>query len=259
MQGVTIMVNEKAIKDYIFERYNVTISSLCEHFSISESTARRVLKKLEEKKLITRYHGGAYPNIGSIDSTAVTARMKSNWDKKVLIAQKAAKQVMDGSTLVMLGGTTVYAMCRFLEGKNITVITNSLIVFSALQKARNITIILLGGLFNPSEYELGGVLTNHGMRNIRADYMFMGSMGFDEKLGFTTKDIESLELYQTCIESSNKVFVLADSSKHKAGGTAVTAKLGEIDTLITDEDISHHYLNAVQGKLNVIIAKKHGE
>lgn len=250
------MVSEKAVKDFIFEKYNVAVSDLCEHFSISESTARRVLRKLEDRNLITRYRGGAYPNIGSIDPSCVTARVRCNWDKKVVIAKKAAELVPEGSTLVMLGGTTVYAMCGFLEGKNITVITNSLIVFSALQKDKNITIILLGGLFNRSEYELGGIVTNHGMRNIRADFMFMGSMGFDERLGFTTKDLESLELYQTCIESSNKVIVLADSSKYKAGGTAVTAKLGEVDTLITDEDISPSYLNAVSGKLDVIIAKK---
>ncbi len=250
------MYNKEMIKDYIMLNNNVSVAEICEKFDMSESTVRRILVKLEDRKIIKRYHGGAYPLVGNYNPESMDARISRNWDKKIAIAKSASSFVEEGSTVILFGGTTVYAMCRYLKGKKLTVITNSLIAFSELMSEKNMKIILLGGLFNQAEYELGGVITNSGMRNIRADYMFMGAYGFDIKQGYTTRDIDSLELYQTCIVSSNKVFVVTDSSKYKAGGTAVTAKHEDVHCLITDDGIDSEFLAAMSNRLKIVVVGK---
>lgn len=251
------MISEQVIKDYIMTRNNVSVIELCDHFDISESTVRRVLTKLEDKNVIKRYHGGAYSAMGMMGSDTIQARMKINEDRKLIIAEKASSLIEEGSTVILLGGTTIHSMCRFLKKKKLTIITNSLIVFSELQYEENMRIVLLGGLFNPKEYELGGIITNTGMRHIRADYIFMGSMGFDSGQGFTTKDLESLELYQTCISSSKQVYVLADSSKYNAGGTAITARYEDVHGLITDDGLDSDAITLLSSKeLKIIIAQK---
>jgi DeoR/GlpR family transcriptional regulator of sugar metabolism len=237
---------------------NVSTEELCNAFNISESTARRVLAKLELQKLIKRYHGGAYAVRDGMEAVEneVHARIEKNWPKKLAIAREACSRIQEDSTVILLGGTTVYAMCRFLKGRRLNIITNSLLVLSELQKEKNIRVILLGGLFNEKEFEVGGVLTNIGMRHIRADYLFMGAMSFNEKQGFTTEDLESLELYQTCIQSSNQVYILADSSKYGGQGTAVVATHTDGHCLITDNELHVDIVKLLLEKgIKIITAK----
>lgn len=228
------MINDRSLLDYIKIKINVSTIELSKEFGVSESSIRRALTRLEDKKLIKRYHGGAHYINTSGNQDGVEFRKEKNWKQKQKIAEKASKIISDNSTIILLGGTTVCAMCHFIKNKKLTVITNSLIVLEELKQEKNIKIILLGGVYNSKESELGGTLTHSGMKHIRADYLFSGAMYFDEKQGATTEDIESVELYRACIASSNQVYILADSSKFKGSGTAVTAYYDEINVLITD-------------------------
>ena len=253
------MISKQTVYEFIKIKENVATEEICSTFRVSESTARRVLRTLEQQKLIRRYHGGASCLKNSLGfwEDKVHARIENNWPQKLSIAREACSLIHDNATVIMLGGTTVYAMCTFLKGRRLKVITNSVIVLSELYKEKDIKLILLGGLFNPNEFEVGGILTNLGMQHIRADYLFMGTMSFNETQGFTTEDLESLELYQTCMSSSYKVYVLADSSKYGGQGTGVVAPPKDVDGLITDnglgEDVKERLLDK---EMNIITSRK---
>lgn len=55
--------------EYIDDKNVVTISELCDEFRVSKATINRDLKMLEEKKLITRTHGGAMSLTRGLDSS----------------------------------------------------------------------------------------------------------------------------------------------------------------------------------------------
>lgn len=248
------MISDKTVLDYIKLRKNVSTIDISKALDASESTIRRALTRLEDKKLIKRYHGGAYFVNESIDVDDVIFRREKNWDKKNKIALHASQVISDNATIILLGGTTVCAMCQYIKNKKLTIITNSLIVLEELKFEQDIKIVLLGGAYNPKESEVGGALTNYGMKHIRADFLFSGAMSFDEKQGATTEDLESVELYRSCIESSNQVYILADSSKFKGRGTAVTAYYDEINCLVTDSDIDKQIKDRLIEKgLNIAI------
>ena len=95
------------------------------------------------------------------------------------------------------------------------------------------------------------------MQHIRADYLFLGAMSFNEKQGFTTEDLESLSLYQACISSSYKVYVLADSSKYGGQGTGVVAAPKDVTGLITDNGLDADVIKLLLDKgMKTIISKK---
>ncbi len=114
----------KEILDYIKIHQTVSTLELCDHYHLSESTVRRLLQRIEDSGQITRYHGGAIFN-GEPISSEIQKRYLDNVDSKDKIAKRAAEMVKPGSTIIMLGGTTVFRMCKYLRNKAITVITNS--------------------------------------------------------------------------------------------------------------------------------------
>ncbi len=229
------MFNRDDILRFINERGHVSIEELCQSFQLSPSTARRVIVQFEKKGRVGRFHGGAY-SLHKDGITEVLARQEHNVEKKLRIAKAAASIITEGSSCIILGGSTVGYICRFIRDKNITVITNSIIVFDALKRCSNTRLIVLGGLYNPDEEELGGITTNANLSYLRADYLFMGSSSFDEKSGFINRN-HSIDLYRACIATCNDVCVLVDSTKYNRGGTSIAATPKQVKHLFTDSGL----------------------
>ncbi len=248
------MVDRNSVLKFIKKNDFTTTQQLCAEFGISESTARRVLDQLDSLGQITRLHGGAMPV--SVTGQATEFQMRNSLFKqqKIAIAKMAAGIIEDYSTVILLGGTTVCELCPFIENRTITVITNSILVLNGLKYSRNVRLILLGGLYNYQEEEVGGLLANKGLSTVRADHLFMGASGFDERYGFSTTNA-AVDLYMNCIETSVTTSVLADSSKYMKGGAAVTASLEQVQYLFTDSGLDLRARKAMEEKnISVMIA-----
>ncbi|HHW47970.1 MAG TPA: DeoR/GlpR transcriptional regulator [Clostridiaceae bacterium] len=228
---------EIAVLNYINLKKIVKTHELSRELSISESTVRRILCRLDRRKLIVRFHGGATAIPEDRVDTPISARLNVHTKEKELIARKAAEKVTDGSTIIMLGGTTVFYMCKYLKGKSLTVVTNSLIVLDALKYEKSMQLVLLGGVYNNDEAELRGSLTSNTLRKLSADYLFTSATAFEEVRGFLTSHIDSIELYNMCFQVAQKVFMLVDSSKYRKSDVAVTARCEDIDCLICDSGL----------------------
>lgn len=252
-------MKKKLVQEILeFIRINQTVSTLeiCERYQISESTTRRLLQNLEDSGKIRRYHGGAM-FIGKGKSTEIQSRYHVCEESKEKIAKKAASMVQPNKTIMLLGGTTVFRMCKYLKYKKLTVITNSMLVFNELHNYPNIHLILLGGEYNSKEEELYGFLTQANSKKFTCDYLFFSVSGYIESGGFTTSDFHSIELYTWCMTMSEKVILLFDSSKFHMRGKAITAELSDLTCLITDENIEDSTLKELKNKkLNIIIAKE---
>lgn len=210
---------------------------LAQVFGISESTVRRLLDRLEKQKKVVRFHGGA----SSISETAPMAGLSERYSNfiqaKERIARRAAEEVKEGMTIVLLGGTTVSYMCKYLKTKRITVITNSMPVLDLLKHEDNKKIILLGGVYDSQEAEVRGTITNASIQQLGADCLFTGATAFDAERGFLTSHLNSTVFYQQCFHSSKRVYVLVNSEKYNKPALAVSARLDEVNCMITDENL----------------------
>lgn len=230
------MIRKEDVLGFIRQSDFVSTQQLCERFEVSESTIRRTLDRLDAAGMITRVHGGAMPVTASTRLTEYQLQSRSNKDEKVAIAKTAAGLVHEHDTVILMGGTTVFEMCPFLENRCITAITNSIPVFNSLRYAHKIRLIMLSGLYNMQEEEVGGLLDNSGLDRMRANWMFMGASGFDERFGFALSNAPN-EIYTQCMSSSLNVCILADSSKYMRGGTTVAAAPDQVQMLITDKNL----------------------
>lgn len=229
-------VREFDVLNYINQHEIGRTDKISCDLQISESTVRRALDRLEQRGLIRRFHGGATV-IKNKEQTKVNARFEKYPQAKTEIARAAAEMVKEGNTIILLGGTTVANMCKFLQRRRLTVITNSMLVWQMLRENFGTKLILLGGEYSREEDELQGFLTSSTLQQLGADWLFSGASAFSERRGFLTDHINSVELYNNCFQSAKRVVMLADSSKYSKSGLAVTASCEKVDCLITDNGL----------------------
>ena len=241
-------LREKKTMELINTHKILSVSELCDNLQVSESTARRLFTNLSDKGLIRRFHGGGQSLSLFDEKTDVQKRIDDNYNKKDNIARYAAKMIKNGQSVMLMGGTTVYMMCKYIMDHKVTVITNSMIIYEELKIVPNIDLIILGGRYNHNEMEVRGALTSSGLRLLNSDFLFMGATGFNTDTGFLTYDIDSVELYHLCIDATNHCCVLADSSKVMGCGTAVMAPLDRTNILISDIGLSDENTNLFKEK-----------
>lgn len=100
---------EKELLDTIEKTGFISTKALLKSQYTSISTLRRDLIKLEEKGLIIRAKGGVMAARKSPDDRiAFFLRESENLPEKKLIAQKAAKLVHDGDTIMLDASTRAY-------------------------------------------------------------------------------------------------------------------------------------------------------
>lgn len=189
----------------------VKLQELVELTNSSESTIRRDLTLLEQKKFLKRVHGGASQLQGKLFESSITEKSTKNVHDKQLIARFAASLVEEGDSIYLDAGSTIFELIPFLP-VDIVVVTNGLNHIPALLN-RGIKTFLIGGFCKPKTNALIGRGAIEGLRQYRFDKCFMGTNGIHPEYGFTTPDQEEAMVKQQAISLSREAFVLADVSK----------------------------------------------
>lgn len=233
------------VVNYLKRHKTAKVTELSQVFFLSESTVRRILAQLERDGLVRRFHGGAVLRAPDLLSDVVR-RQVANQPEKSAIGQLAASFVQDGMSVLMLGGTTVCAVCPYLlGGPKITVVTNSILVINELCWEKNIRIIQMGGILNPWEMEARGVLARQALERLRTDLMFIGATGIHPQHGLMTEDLEAVDTYRACFAASDSSFILADHTKFSITKQSVVVPLSEMEHIVTDSgipvDVRMHY------------------
>jgi DeoR/GlpR family transcriptional regulator of sugar metabolism len=84
------------IVEIVMEKGSISIPEVCEHFGVSEMTARRDLNELDRQGLLRRVHGGAIASLARSYEPPFPTRATKNAPAKIAIGLKAAELVYDG-------------------------------------------------------------------------------------------------------------------------------------------------------------------
>lgn len=137
-------------------------------------------------------------------------------------------------------------LCKYFRRKRLTVITNSILVFDRMKDNPTTKMVLLGGEYCQEENDLKDSLTNNMLLQLGADYLFSGASAFDERRGFLTNEIDSIELYNSCFQAAKNVVMMVDSSKYNANAIAVTASCGKVNYLVSGWELCPDAVKAFQ-------------
>jgi DeoR/GlpR family transcriptional regulator of sugar metabolism len=220
---------------FVEARQRVTIMDICQKFLISPATARRDLELLEHDGKLRRFHGGALavknapPEPPSVERSALQA------DEKRRIGQAAAALVGDGETVLLGSGTTVLEVARNLrQHRELTVVTNSLLVMNMLADVPGITLVGLGGILRSSEQSFIGHLTELTLNELRVQKVIMGIRAVDLDTGVTNDYLPETQTDRKILGISREIILVADHTKCERVSSVFLAPISVVHTFVTD-------------------------
>ena len=238
---------QQQIVRLLIRQQRLSVTRICEQFSISAATARRDLESLAEQGKLQRVHGGAILVEQAPPELPILLRGNDQPNEKQRIGQAAAALVQDGETVLLSSGTTVLEAARALRGhSNLTVITNSLAVINAHTGVEGISIICLGGMLRESELSFIGNITEQSLAELRADKVLIGSRAINLEHGLTHDYLPETVTDRAILKAGKEIIVLADHTKFGRAATVLLAPLKRIHTIVTDDQTSDEFITTVQ-------------
>ncbi len=223
------------IERYIREHKYADLHSLAKNFGGSLSTVRRALDLLEHRGIVRRHHGGA----SLIETDALSqendflVRIQRQADRKFAIASLVAEQVQPGTTVILDGGTTTFAVARLLVKKSVQVITNSLPVASLFGEVGLGDTIITGGSILGRLGVLVGPLCEASFEQIHADIAILGGTGITEK-GVWNHNTLIIAAQRKMIAAAERTVFALDASKFGRKALSLTAAFGPRMNIVTD-------------------------
>ena len=233
----SMFAEERRIKivDLIEERQKVTVEELCGTFGVSSATIRTDLQELQSSGFLTRTHGGAIRKAKTGFELNSRQKQVQHLVEKQRIAKAALSLIDNGDRIILDTGTTTLELAKLLhQRKDITVITNDLIIASVLEEIQDIDVIVIGGVLRKRFHCTIGIQGRDTCAGLTVDKAFMGVNSLSLAKGATTPDISQAETKKMMVTLANRVILLCDSSKIGKVSFAQFATLDRIDTVVTD-------------------------
>ncbi|RZS91349.1 DeoR family transcriptional regulator [Motilibacter rhizosphaerae] len=212
----------------------VSLRELARLTGTSEVTVRRDLRSLEAEGLLSRRHGGAVAREALHEPTH-SEKSHVAAAEKAAIAAAAAELVEDGEALVLGPGTTTQALARRLTRKrDLTVVTNSLLVAQALSRAPGVDVVMTGGSLRGSIFALVGGDAEHALAGLRVSTAFMSGNGLSAERGLSTPSMLVAGVDRAIAAAARRVVVLVDHTKVGVDTMVQTVPTSRIDLVVTD-------------------------
>ncbi len=174
------------------------------------------------------------------------------------IARLAAGLVKAGDVILIDGGEIANYLAEELKQKqDLTVITNSVTVFNALNRTPGVILISTGGAVRYSSQVLVGPTAENALRDLRADKLFLMVSGIAFGFGLSHTNISEVTIKQAMIRSAKEVILLADHTCFNHESVIQVAPLNVVNAVITDDALPASIrLNLSKLGLRLILARE---
>lgn len=244
---MTLAERHQFIINKIQKDQYINVIELCKDLKVSSVTIRKDLKLLEDKSLLFRTHGGATLNNPYAVDRPVNEKEKIQSSEKNKIGAAAAKLVKANDSIVIASGTTLlYFVKNIPSGLNLTVVSSSLNISLELMRYPDVEVIQLGGLLRKSSSSVLGAYAEQVLQDFYFNALFLGVDGIDLEHGLTTTNAMEAHLNRKMIDVSQKVVVLADSTKFGKRGFGKICGFEDVDHIITDKGVSEQIINHLE-------------
>ncbi|MFE3447636.1 DeoR/GlpR family DNA-binding transcription regulator [Nonomuraea sp. NPDC059194] len=231
-----------SILELLAEEGRLSVEEAAEALDVSTATIRRDFDQLAQQQMLMRTRGGAVAQSVSYD-LPLRYKTARHADEKHRIAAAAAELVSPGAVVGMNGGTTTSELARTLATRStleagFTIVTNALNIASELTVRQHVKIVVTGGVARQQSYELIGPLASGVLEQVTLDVAFLGVDALDVELGASAHHEGEAAVNSLLIGRAAQVVVIADSSKLGKRAFARICPVSQIDTLVTDEQLS---------------------
>lgn len=223
------------ILEYVIENERVDVNELAGMFAVSQVTVRKDLDSLEKKGLIRRQHGYAV----SIAPDNLLSRLAFHYDLKRRIAAAAADLVPNGSTVMIESGSCCALLADELAKtkRGVTVITNSAFIADYVRTLQGLSVVLLGGDYQPESQVTVGPLVEQCLLNFHVEQLFIGIDGYTIESGFTGRNHLRAAVVKAMVKQAGNVIVLTESLKFPRQGAVPLLPVEAVSRVVTDTNL----------------------
>jgi DeoR family fructose operon transcriptional repressor len=194
-----------------------------------------LLRHLAMIGALGRTHGGALRQARTGFESEFEQRRADNQPTKIAIGEAAISLIDDGDCILLDTGTTTYELARLLGRKrDITVVTNDIMIALALEEIATAQVVLLGGTLRSRFHCTLGFENSDMFRGIVVDKAFMGTNSLSMTQGASTPDMLQANAKRAMVAAAQRVILLCDHTKFGQVSFSRFATLKEINTLVTD-------------------------
>ncbi len=232
------------IAEILDKRGKMTLEQLEEIFpNVSQMTLRRDLFQLEEDGRIIRIRGGAMSvkEVQKVSGEAYTKKSALNTDAKIIIAQKAAALIDEGSCVFIDGGTTAMYLSKEIPDRNCTIFTNGIAVAMELAQKKNVNITVVGGQLMKDNLSTSSPASKDYFDLTNFEIAIVSATAFTPEQGFSCNSQIESDLLKRVFKKARQVYMMLDSSKIGKINPYTFAKIQDIDVLITDDHFPKEY------------------
>ncbi|OUS71082.1 DeoR family transcriptional regulator [Pseudoalteromonas sp. A601] len=231
---------QQLIIDILEKSQFASVRSLTQQLNASEATIRRDITKMAKRGEITKIRGGAESankekKKNQIASTSFSVDKTKQADTKRLIAKRAVELCSDADSIIINGGSSTYMMGEFLCSLQLNILTNSFVLANYITENSDNQVSLPGGEIYRDQGIILSSYESDTIENYRATMMFMGTPGIGE-FGVMESDPLLIRSEQKLKKQTEKLVILADSTKLGQHSNFIFCPLSEVDILITDSN-----------------------
>lgn len=213
----------------------VQVAELSEAFAVSEVTVRSDLTTLARQGLVARIRGGVRALQLGQSEVGFDLRLRLEVERKRAIARAAAAMVDEGEAVALDASTTAYYLALELRSKReLVVVTNGLLVATALADAPGITVLVTGGTLRLSAMSLVGDLGADVLRTTRINKGFLGARGLSISRGLMDLNPDEVRIKQEMADACEQVFGIFDGTKWHRSALLAFVQVEDLAGIVTD-------------------------
>lgn len=249
----------REIAEIIREQGKITVADITGKYGISDESARRDLRMLEQKGICKRTHGGA------IAPQQVSVRAPLDRDYKTMpvfenyreIARAGAGMIRENDVLYLTGGSLGYITLSFLPRNfRYTLVVNNVDLAKELRAFENVDVYLAGGKMRQSG-SVTDSLAAAFVSRLHFDLCFITGAGLTADFGLSNGTDETASFQRSVIRNSRKRCLLMAGRKVGVDSFIKVCDVTEFQTVITDWECVEDQIAAIEEKgVTVVVVEK---
>jgi DeoR family deoxyribose operon repressor len=217
------------------ERHVLRLKEAADFLDVSEMTIRR---DVAENVELFGYLGGHIVLAADFDGDApyeLAEAAKSHAHAKREACANAFKFVLPEQTIFVDCGTTLtYLIDMIPEDLPITAICYALNVAEKIAWKPNITMVMLGGVYQPASASFAGDSAIEQLNHFGINTAFISAAGLDLQRGASCTHFHEAQIKRKVMSLAQKNVLVLDQSKIGKLKSAFFADIGKFDAIITE-------------------------
>lgn len=214
---------------------SVDVRKLAADLGVATETIRRDLRVLEQRGLLRRTHGGAYPVETARFETTLEARTTRRVPEKRRIAAAAVQLLGDAETVFVDEGFTPQLIAEALpRDRPLTVVTASLTTAAVLATSESVTVLLLGGRVRGRTLATVDHWATGMLAGFVLDLAFVGANGISREHGLTTPDPAVADVKATVVRVAHRRIFVGVHTKFGVSTFCRFAEVPDFESIVTD-------------------------